>query len=219
MDSADYSCYGNLGRRKREGGDRMKKIFILTALFAMLPLFLFPNHKIVAKTLESVNIYEAEPGDSFYEIGMENGVSEHELKKINDQTYVESGEKLIIPESTMTNEEKELLARLVTAEAKGEPYEGKVEVAAVVLNRVEHEQYPDTIEGVIYQERQFEPVENGSINQPASPEAKQAVNEALVAQGKENKQSLNFYNPDMVESKWHESKTVTTVIGNHVFTK
>ncbi|KAA9021663.1 cell wall hydrolase [Niallia endozanthoxylica] len=197
----------------------MKKIFILTALFAMLPLFLFPNNKIFAKTLESVKIYKAETGDSFHEIGMENGVSELELQKINDQTYVESGEKLIIPESTITNEEKELLARLVTAEAKGEPYEGKVEVAAVVLNRVEHEQYPDTIEEVIYQQRQFEPVENGTINQPATPEATQAVNEALVEQGKENSQSLNFYNPDIVESKWHESKTVTAVIGNHVFTK
>jgi len=196
----------------------MKKIFILTALFAMLPLFLLPNHKIFAKTLECVKIYEAESGASFYEIGIENGVSELELTNINNQTSVEPGEKLIIPESTITTEEKELLARLVTAEAKGEPYEGKVEVAAVVLNRVEHEQYPDTIEEVIYQERQFEPVENGAINHPATPEAKQAVNEALVEQGKDN-QSLNFYNPDIVESKWHESQTVTVVIGNHVFTK
>lgn len=195
----------------------MKKLIILTALFAILPLFLYPNITIFAQTLESVEIYEAKQGDTFYEIGMEHGVSEIELKKMNQQTSVESGEKLIIPES-ITKEEKELLARLVTAEAKGEPFEGKVEVATVVLNRVEHEQYPDTIEEVIYQERQFEPVENGAINQPATPEAKQAVNEALVNQGQDN-QSINFYNPDIVDSNWHESKTVTAVIGNHVFTK
>lgn len=195
----------------------MKKIFIITALFAILPLFLCPNAKTFAKTIDSVDIYEVKQGDSFYEIGMEHGVSEQELKKVNDQASLESGEKLIVPES-ITNEEKDLLARLVTAEAKGEPYEGKVEVAAVVLNRVENEQYPNTIKEVIYQERQFEPVENGMINQPATLEAKQAVNEALVEQG-QNTDSLNFYNPDIVKSEWHESKTVTTVIGNHVFTK
>src|SRR4051794_24636521 len=113
----------------------MKKLIFLTALFTLLPLLLFPNTKTFAQTLEHVQIYEAQPGDSFYEIGMKYGVSELELEKTNNQSPIEKGEKLIIPE-TITNEEKDLLARLVTAEAKGEPQEGKVAVATVVLNRV-----------------------------------------------------------------------------------
>ncbi len=114
--------------------------------------------------------------------------------------------------------EKDLLARLVTAEANGEPYEGKVAVATVVLNRVDDEQYPDSIKEVIYEERQFQPVDNGMINNPATAEAEEAVNEAIARQGT-GKGSLNFYNPDIVDSEWHRSKTVTAEIGNHVFTK
>ncbi|MCQ6275057.1 cell wall hydrolase [Bacillus sp. V3B] len=154
-----------------------------------------------------------------YNMGMKFGALKLDLEKMSRQSSVQTGEKPIIPE-TITSEEKELLARLVTAEAKGEPYEGKVEVATVVLNRVDHEQYPDTIEEVIYEKRQFQPVDNGTINKPAVKEAEKAVNEAIVLEMEgEGNDSLNFYNPKIVDSKWHRSKTVTARIGDHVFTK
>ena len=195
----------------------MKKFIFLTMLISILPLLLFSNSKTYAQTLEHVQIYEVKQGDSFYDISKTFGVSELELKKINNQQGANSGEKLIIPER-IPEEEKDLLARLVTAEAKGEPYEGKVAVATVVLNRVDHEQYPDSIKEVIYEKRQFQPVDNGMINTPATEEAEKAVNEAIARQGTD-KGSLNFYNPDIVNSEWHRSKTVTEEIGNHVFTK
>ena len=50
-----------------------------------------------------------------------------------------------------TNNDKQLLARAVNGEARGEPYEGQVAVAAVILNRVRHSSFPNTISGVIYQ--------------------------------------------------------------------
>ncbi len=195
----------------------MKKLVFLTILVSTLPLLFLSNSNTYAQTLEQVQIYEAKQGDSFYEISRTYGVSELELKKINDQQSVTSGEKLIIPES-IPEEEKDLLARLVTAEAKGEPYEGKVAVATVVLNRVENEQYPDSIKEVIYEKKQFQPVDNGTIHNPATAEAEQAVNEAIAKQGT-GKGSLNFYNPNIVDSEWHRTKTVTAEIGNHVFTK
>ena len=195
----------------------MKKFIFLTIVFSILPLLLFSNSKIYAQTLEQVQIYEVQQGDSFYEISKTFGVPELELKKINNQHQSASGEKVIIPKR-IPEEEKDLLARLVTAEANGEPYEGKVAVATVVLNRVDHEQYPDSIKEVIYEERQFQPVDNGMINNPATAEAEEAVNEAIARQGT-GKGSLNFYNPDIVDSEWHRSKTVTAEIGNHVFTK
>lgn len=154
-----------------------------------------------------------------YDIVMKLSASKRELEKKIPQFLVQTGEQSIPPD-TITSEEKDLLARLVTAEAKGEPYEGKVEVATVVLNRVDHEQYPDTIKEVIYEKRQFQPVENGTINKPAIKEAKEAVNEAIELEvDEEGTDSLNFYNPQIVESEWHQSKTVTARIGNHVFTK
>ncbi|CAM3710966.1 cell wall hydrolase [Mesobacillus zeae] len=115
-------------------------------------------------------------------------------------------------------EERVLLARLVHAEAKGEPYDGKVEVANVVLNRVENEQFPDTIQGVIYQKNAFEPVQNGSINKPADQESVKAVEEALTEEGQGNDDELlYFYNPDTATSNWISSRTVVKKIGNHSF--
>ena len=113
-------------------------------------------------------------------------------------------------------EEKKLLARLVQAEAEGEPFEGKVAVADVVLNRVEHEQFPDTVKDVIYQKNAFEPVQNGSINEPASNEAVQAVETALIDK-EQNEELLYFYNPDTATSQWIFSREVVKKIGNHAF--
>ncbi|TXC92979.1 cell wall hydrolase [Metabacillus litoralis] len=117
---------------------------------------------------------------------------------------------------SISKEEKALLARLVHAEAKGEPYVGKVAVANVVINRVEHEQFPDTVREVIYQKNAFQPVQNESIDEAADDEAENAVTEALALNKSEDK-SLYFYNPDTATDEWIRTRDVTKVIGNHVF--
>ncbi|MFC0560594.1 cell wall hydrolase [Halalkalibacter alkalisediminis] len=128
---------------------------------------------------------------------------------------------LTLPENiekalTISDKEKKLLAQLVHAEAKGEPYVGKVAVATVVLNRVEHEEFPDTIAEVIYEENAFEPVQNDSINEPADKDAYKAVTEALLDQGNEE-EALFFYNPDTTTSDWIFTREVIKIIGNHAF--
>lgn len=117
----------------------------------------------------------------------------------------------------ISDQEKKLLAQLVHAEAKGEPYVGKVAVATVVLNRVEHEEFPDTIEDVIYQENAFEPVRNESINEEADQDAYQAVTEALLDQGNVEEEALFFYNPETATNDWIFTREVIKVIGNHAF--
>jgi N-acetylmuramoyl-L-alanine amidase len=108
---------------------------------------------------------------------------------------------------------------LVRAEAEGEPYAGKVAVAIVVLNRVDHPQFPNSIKEVIYQPRQFTPVSNGTINQPADDESIRAVEEALAYDRSKGYGSLFFYNPKTSHSRWLDSRPTTIVIGNHVFKK
>lgn len=120
------------------------------------------------------------------------------------------------PTQKISKEELSLLARLVHAEAKGEPYKGKVAVATVVLNRVEHEQFPDTIEEVVYEENAFEPVSNDSIEKPADEESYKAVKDALAVKGK-NEELLYFYNPETATSDWIRSREVVKTIGNHAF--
>lgn len=115
--------------------------------------------------------------------------------------------------------EIDLLARLVRAEAETEPYEGKVAVACVVLNRLESPKFPDTIKEVIYQKRQFQPVSNGQINKPADEDSIKAVHEALNEKRTLAEDSLFFYNPVIATSRWLDSRATTITIGDHVFKK
>lgn len=109
-----------------------------------------------------------------------------------------------------------LLAQLVESEAKGEPYDGKVAVAEVVLNRVASSQFPNSIEGVVYQKGQFQVVSNGSIYNQPSQQSIDASNEALNGSNKTNG-ALFFYNPRIATNRWQDSLRTTAVIGNHTF--
>jgi N-acetylmuramoyl-L-alanine amidase len=126
------------------------------------------------------------------------------------------------PVYTATNgvseSDKDLLARLVRAEAQSEPFDGKVAVATVVLNRVNSSQFPNTIPGVIYQTNQFSPVSNGSINKAADSESIRAT-ETAIQMGGSSDGALFFYNPSIATSRWLDSRQTVKVIGNHVFKK
>jgi N-acetylmuramoyl-L-alanine amidase len=121
-------------------------------------------------------------------------------------------------QNTLSEEEKDLFARVVHAEARGESFEGKVAVAHVILNRVEDNQFPNTVYEVIRQPGQFQPVRNGKINQPAGQEAVKAVEEALQNRSHRH-EALYFYNPDHVTHSWILSTETVAEIGNHVFSR
>ncbi|HWO98428.1 MAG TPA: LysM peptidoglycan-binding domain-containing protein [Bacillus sp. (in: firmicutes)] len=182
-------------------------------------------------------IHKVATGDTLFSIAKQYGVTVEGLKAANqlqnDTIYI--GQTLTIGSGTSSDnsvnsvnsaisaEDKDLLSRLVEAEAKGEPYQGKVAVATVVLNRVASPEFPDSIHDVIYQQLenggyQFTPVGNGAINQPASDESKRAVDEALASQNQAN-DALYFYNPEIATNDWVKTQQVTAVIGNHVFAK
>jgi N-acetylmuramoyl-L-alanine amidase len=126
------------------------------------------------------------------------------------------------PAVSISASEKDLLARLVEAEAKGESYEGKVGVATVVLNRVDSPKFPDTVTGVIKQvvgkAYAFSPVQNGSINKPASEDSKKAVEQALTRKDRLD-DSIYFYNPKTATDNWIRSRAVIKTIDHHVFAK
>nr|WP_272495785.1 cell wall hydrolase [Bacillus pinisoli] len=135
-----------------------------------------------------------------------------EQKSKEESTKIESTNKI-----SLSDYEIDLLARIVRAEAQGEPFEGKVAVATVVLNRLESPKFPNTIKGVIYQRGQFQPVANGKINRPADKESIRAVYAALSDMRHITQNSLFFYNPTIATSRWLDSRQTTVVIGNHVF--
>lgn len=114
---------------------------------------------------------------------------------------------------------EDLLARVVHGEAEAEPYEGKVAVAAVMLNRVGDSRFPNTLEGVVYEVDAFESVTNGRIWQvpPTSADyqaARDAINGWDPTYG-----CVFFWNPYKDVSPWIWSRPIVTQIGDHVFAK
>ncbi|MBD8067915.1 cell wall hydrolase [Bacillus sp. PS06] len=209
----------------------MKKLLFLLTLLASL---FFAEHAFA---------YTVKPGDTMSEIAKNHQLTLKELAKVNPQVkdldLIYVGQEINIDEKKSTttpkvekaqkvkkvqsekvnisNSDLDLLARIVRAEAQTESFEGKVAVAAVVLNRVESPQFPNTIREVIYQPRQFQPVANGQINKPADKESIRAVQAALSDMRNIVQDSLFFYNPDIATSRWLDSRATTVVIGQHVF--
>lgn len=121
---------------------------------------------------------------------------------------------------SLSDNEKDVLARTIRAESESEPYSGKVAVGTVVLNRVLSDQFPDTVQSVVYQKGQFDVVSNGAINKPADSDSKRAAVDAIsFVNSGQSKGALFFYNPRTSSSHWLDSKSTVTVIGNHVFKK
>jgi N-acetylmuramoyl-L-alanine amidase len=118
----------------------------------------------------------------------------------------------------VTNEDIHLMAQIVYAESCAEPYEGKVAVASVILNRLRDGKFPDNIQGVVKQKAAFSCVRNGKISVTPDENSYRAVMDAL--RGKDpTENAVFFYNPKIATCSWmknidkHNSKT----IGNHVF--
>lgn len=180
--------------------------------------------------------YIVRSGDTLYKIGLNFGVNYREIMSANslDSEYLYTGMDLYIPSSNGTSGEVsrggtatraaawevDLLARLITAEADGEPYVGKLAVGAVVLNRTRDANFPKSIYDVIYQydsgTYQFEPVMNGWINRPASPDSLRAAKAAL--NGWDPTNGAVYFFATYVTNKWLWSRPLSGIIGTVAFT-
>ena len=109
-----------------------------------------------------------------------------------------------------------LLARLISAEARGEPYVGQVAVGAVVLNRVRHPSFPSTVSGVIYQTDAFTCVSDGQFNEPIAESAYRAAQDALGG-WEPSGGAIYYFNPATATSRWIWSRPLIVTIGNHRF--
>ncbi len=189
--------------------------------------------------------YTVRKGDNLYVIGQKFGVNYGQIMSANglSSTTIYPGMTLYIPGISgeppamsqpaplpapqvsrgffqrPSPSDVDLLARLITAEADAEPYEGKVAVGAVVLNRLYSQGFPKTIPEVIYQnngiEYQFQPVQNGLINQRASDESVEAAKEALG--GVDPSGGALYFFANYSKNPWLWSRPVSRIIGNTIF--
>ena len=119
--------------------------------------------------------------------------------------------------TSSTSNDVELLARIIAAEARGEPYIGQVAVGAVILNRVEHASFPNTLAGVIYQSGAFTAVDDGQFASVAVTETSRKAANAALSGWDPTGGAIYYYNPAVATSKWIWSRPVLCTIGEHVF--
>lgn len=112
--------------------------------------------------------------------------------------------------------EVEILARLVNGEARGEPYIGQVAVAAVVLNRVKHPSFPNTISGVVFQTGAFDAVWDGQFDLEPTADAVRAARDAMNGWDPTGG-CIYYYNPATATNPWIWTRTVQLEIGRHAF--
>ena len=114
--------------------------------------------------------------------------------------------------------ELNLLAKLIHAEARGEPYEGQVAVGAVVLNRMKNPNFPNTMSGVIYQAGAFSVVDDGQINLAPNETARKAAQDAMNGWDP-SYGCIYYFNPNTATSSWIWTRTLVVQIGRHRFCK
>lgn len=176
--------------------------------------------------------YTVKSGDTLSLIANKNGILLYSLRRANNKwdNMIYPGQKLYLPGVVAapksdaavipyTSSDLDLLARLIRAEAENQPYNAKVAVGAVVVNRVQSSEWPNTLRNVIYHRPggyyQFTPVLNGTINKPATNTDLKAAYDAL--HGIDPTNGAMFYFDDSTTNQWLWSKTLAARIDRMVF--
>ncbi|MCZ0067709.1 spore cortex-lytic enzyme [Bacillus sonorensis] len=115
-----------------------------------------------------------------------------------------------------SNNDINLLAQAVYGEARGEPYDGQVAVAAVILNRIDSPIFPNTVAGVIFEPLAFTAVADGQIYMTPDKTAKKAVLDAINGWDP-SENALYYFNPDTATSPWIWGRPQIKRIGKHIF--
>ncbi len=118
--------------------------------------------------------------------------------------------------TSVNSNDQALLARIISAEARGEPYNGQVAVGACVLNRVKHPSFPNTLAGVVYQPGAFTAITDGQIKEAVTESARKAAQDALNGWDPSGG-AIYYFNPDKTSNKWIRTRPVIKRIGSHLF--
>lgn len=188
-----YSAYGSRGSEVREIQTRLKK----WGYYSGAVDGIFGN-----QTLTAVKYFQKKNG-----LTVDGIVGKATLAALGIPSGGTGG---------FSSNDEYLIARMISAEARGEPYRGQVAVGAVILNRVESPSFPNTVSGVIYQKGAFSAINDGQWNQPISESAYAAAREALAGSDPSGG-AIYYYNPKKTSNAFMYSRPVIVTIGNHRF--
>ncbi len=156
-------------------------------------------------------------GNRFTHYGGTNKQSDTGNQQNQEAQQTDNTTAVNVPQGFSQND-IQLMANAVYGEARGEPYEGQVAVAAVILNRVASPSFPDTVSGVIFEPRAFTAVADGQIWLTPNETAKEAVLDAINGWDPSSN-ALYYFNPDTATSPWIWTRPQIKQIGKHIFCK
>lgn len=210
---------------------QLASVYLAAMLAICTPLITSP---VVFATNVPTTTYTVKHGDCLYSIAKKHGMSLNTLRQANNKyndsispcqvLNIKADKISTVHNSTSaainyTASDVDLLSRLISAEARGEPYSAQVSVGAVVVNRVKSSLFPNTISAVIYQTvngcYQFTPVLDGNIKKPAQASSIKAAYEALAGNDPTNK-SLFFYDY-LATDAWIKAQPVSMKIDKLIF--
>ena len=207
----------------------MKKFLACALVILLISITVSATTLSMGSRGEEVKKLQQSLTEKGYDIGEVDGVFGTKTKEAVMAFQKEKGLKVdgiagpetlsaleIQTQATNTSSDVYLLARCVYGEARGEVYLGKVAVAAVILNRVDDANFPNSVSGVIYQPGAFDAVSDGQINLAPDEECIRAARDAFGGWDPTNG-CLYYYNPKTATNKWMLSKEVTLTVGNHSF--
>lgn len=208
-----------------------KKIILFTLLISLIfPQNVFALSKRGSRGQEVRNIqtrlitwgYMSGSADGIYGAKTEAGVKKFQSKHGLTPDGIAGPAtlaKIGLPSGTSSSSNDaniNLIARVVNGEARGESYEGQVAIAAVILNRVKHSSFPNSIAGVIYQPGAFTAVSDGQINAAMYSSCYNAARDALNGWDPTGG-AIYYYNPSTATNSWIRSRKIIKTIGKHVF--
>ena len=177
--------------------------------------------KQIQQKLKAAGLYNGNI-DGIYGSGTENGVRTYQKNnglKVDGIVGPETLRSMGIADNSGSSAQSGdlyLLSRIISAEARGEPYNGQVAVGAVILNRMKHPSFPNTMSGVIYQPGAFSAINDGQFNQPIADISRRAAQDALNGVNPIG-EAIYYYNPVTATNQWIRSRPIIKTIGKHVF--
>lgn len=181
------------------------------------------DSKTESANIYNVPVHEVQTGETIGSIAKQYGTTVEMLKKRNNlltnDIAVGHALKVIVPETMEKSPNLDLLASLIHAEANGESLKGKIAVGNVVMNRIEDQRFPNSLNGVILEPNQFTPVKTGKIyNVVPDQQSYEAAIRAVEGESYAA-DALFFFNPAKTSDSFVWSRPVVMDIGNHRFAK
>lgn len=164
--------------------------------------------------------YYSGSADGKYGAATANAVSEYQKSaglSVDGIAGKQTIQSLELSSGTQTNQDDlYLLARMISAEARGESYTGQVAVGAVIMNRLSHPSFPNNIYDILFQPGAFTAISDGQWDKPIADSAWDAARDAMGGIDPTGG-AIYYYNPVTATSKWIRSRPVVATFGRHVF--